>query len=353
MPITISSNCKILCQVGGIHQIRPDVVARSLPLDPEETMSRRSNPIVSAARSLLSSSGLQRQNRSRRRSNRRRRNRNVQFVRQPRGILAGYGSALTSSFYTAHTRDGCRVRGLDLITNPITNAINISFFITANPITWVGTRISAIASGFQNYRPLKFLIHYRPQVGSTATSSVFIGTVWQNNSVYFREALEPSLLTSPGGTYLPAWQSSTSVVNLGNALPQRMFPIRDPHFSTVPFAVVARSSNGGPDAESISLPGRIFIEYEYEFRNAIGSASVSSVPTIKQVTLSNPGSGTSDPGWIVDYANIAPSEPFPLFAHLTWDSTTAGDVARINGERVPDNDPTPVALVYTQGPDLR
>lgn len=314
-------------------------------------MSKNINKLMSALSSP--SSGLQNTRNSNRRR-RRRRNRRTVERRVPRGILAGYGSALTSSFYTAHEGDGCRVRGLDLVSTPLTQGFNISYFITANPATWAGTRISAVALGFQNYRPLKFVIHYRPQVGSTSMTSVFIGTIWQNNSIYSRESIEPSLLTSPGGTYLPAWQSSTSVVPLGGRLPQRMFPIRDPEFAVVPFAVVARSSNGNSSADSVELPGRIFIEYDYMFDNAIGTTSQTQNAVIVQQTLQVGQPRQAQSGWIVDYANQTPENAYPLFTHLTWDYTSATACAwRINGTTSADKDPPVEALVYTQGGSAR
>lgn len=234
-------------------------------------MSKKLNNVLAKTLSSVSSSlqGKKKQN-----SRRRRRQRNGVSRIHPSGILAGYGSPISSIFHQRMTGDGLIVRGLDLVTstfNPLAeDDVHLSFYMNANPANWIGTRISAISRAFQNYRPRKFVIHYRPQVGSTDDKSVFIGTLWQGNMIYGASAVEPSLLTSPGGTYLPSWQSASSVVPLGNRLPMQMFPIRDPPSSVVPFAVLVRSSDGGPSASSAEMPGRIFIEYEYEFRNAIG-----------------------------------------------------------------------------------
>lgn len=313
-----------------------------------------------------------RQNLRRRRRNRRNRrmSRRSNASRVPRGILAGYGSAVTASFYQARRGDGEIVRGFDLITSPYSPTTmsnpNISYFITANPASWNGTRIATIAAGYQNYRPLAFKIHYRPQVGSTSTISMFIGTIWQNTYITDRTAIEPSLVTSPGGTYLPAWQSSCSVVPLGRRLPMRMFPIRDPSFETVPFSVVCRAAEGGPNSISVAMPGRIFIEYVYEFRNAIGSGSgfqPSNVyPVVMQKTTLYSGTtslgdvalmvGNQDQtestniapaytGWLIDvgYPSTSSvtdsiiSENLPLFARIDSDevvaaTTSGGTLAR-------------------------
>lgn len=269
--------------------------------------------------------------------------------RVPRGILAGYGSPVTASFFQSRSRDGEIVRGMDLVTSPYQpsqNECNISYFITANPASWNGTRIASVAAGYQNYRPLSFKIHYRPQVGSTSELSLTIGTVWQNTYITSRSAIEPSLVTSPGGTYLPAWQSSCSVVPLGRRLPQKMFPVRDPDFTTVPFSVVCRSAEGGTSSPSVPMPGRIFIEYVYEFRNAIGSGSgfqparvdrrgfsVAKVflpasetvvyPKAWQHNSNGPTVSSQYSGWCIDYEG-EPSVAFPLFAKIGADIITGG-----------------------------
>lgn len=311
--------------------------------------------------------------------------------RVPRGILAGYGSAVTASFFQQRQGDGEIVKGFDLVTTPynptLLSSPNISYFITANPAAWNGTRIAAIAAGYQNYRPLLFKIHYRPQVGSTSEVSMFIGTIWQNNYITNRAAIEPSLVTSPGGTYLPAWQSSCSVVPLGRRLPQRMFPIRDPDFTTVPFSVVCRASDGGPESDAVPMPGRIFIEYSYEFRNAIGSGSSGFQPsrtdtkTITSVSLyddttslgtrivatSREAVGSVTNGWIIDVDSGSPgtsgiSTQVPLFAKYDTDelvaATSSGGtssiqpVVQINGMAISasaSNVPTTIVLYSDDG----
>lgn len=268
--------------------------------------------------------------------------------------MAGYGSAVTSSFYQSRFGDGEIVRGFDLISSPYqpTGDANISYFITANPAAWNGTRIAAIASGYQNYRPLSFKIHYRPQIGSTSSISMVIGTVWQNTYMTSRATIEPSLVTSPGGTYLPCWQSVCSVVPLGRRLPQRMFPVRDPHFSTIPFSLVCRASEGGPTGPAVAMPGRIFIEYAYEFRNAIGGSTVGFQPSktetlsltktliysgetvingARYLVASDDDEANAD-GWIIDQSG-EPSAAIPLFARLSHDrvlgTTTSGGVPKL------------------------
>jgi len=272
----------------------------------------------------------------------------------PQGLLAGYGSPITTTFMTTSIGDGLVVRGFDLVTS-FELGQNISYYITANPAAWNGTRIAGIASAFQNYRPKKFVIHYRPQVGSTDDRSLFIGTVWQINYITSRSSLEPSCLTSPGGVYTPAWQSATTVVNLATNLPQRMFPLRDPEQSTVPFAVYCRASAGGPSADAASMPGRIFIEYEYEFRNAIGASTVGFQPSIvDEISIAAGGVTANDrvPGILVDVksptsgTSLSFSNALPFNARVTWDIDQEGSrILRVNGSRY-TGDPV-VVYVYS------
>lgn len=238
----------------------------------------------------------------------------------PDGILAGYGSSISSVFSSRATSDGQIVRGYDLLPT-FTLGSNISFYLPANPTSWNGTRISAIAAGYQSYRPLTFRIHYRPQVGSNSSTAVFIGTLWQTNYISQASTIEPSLLTSPGGVYTPGWQSSVSTVHCGTYLPQRMFPTRDPHTTTVPFAIIARATDDVSTA--VALPGKIFIEYTYEFRNAIGSGTGFSPSEIAQVTVTDgiitPG-GSSVPasGVLVD-TSASTTTALPIGGLVSWD----------------------------------
>jgi hypothetical protein len=278
----------------------------------------------------------------------------------PQGLLAGYGSPITTTFMTTSIGDGLVVRGFDLVTS-FELGQNISYYITANPAAWNGTRIAGIASAFQNYRPKKFIIHYRPQVGSTDGRSLFIGTIWQTNYITNRSSLEPSCLTSPGGVYTPAWQSATTVVNLATNLPQRMFPLRDPEQSTVPFAVFCRASTGGPSDVASDMPGRIFIEYEYEFRNAIGASSNGFQPSrVGEVIINMDGSISPATlvedmrGTLVDLrsasGDAAFSDLLPFNARFSVDRYDNGAgvnyQALVNGNRITLTSQV-IAFVYT------
>lgn len=259
-------------------------------------------------------------------------------VRTPmprRGILAGYGSSVTSTFSINRGTDNCVVSGYDLISYPATEFFAISYFMPINPIGWAGTRVAAIAAGYQNYRPLRIVIHYRPQVGSTDQKSLFIGTLWQNNTVNSFQSVEPTLLTSSGGVYVPSWQSVDTVVPCGNKLPQRLYPIRDPISPTTPFNIVCRSSTGGNTTQAVAMPGRIFIEYTFEFQNGVGvsqSYSEWNVNIGQDPTVTD---GTRVPLLTGTVCDSQALDQLPLNANIAWDATYDGTSEiwrpRVNG----------------------
>lgn len=263
--------------------------------------------------------------------NQRTRSRYVRVPPPQRGILAGYGSAVTSSFRINRSNDSCVVTGFDLVPYAVSNYNYTSYFVPINPIGWLGTRAAAIASGYQNYRPIRVVLHYRPQVGSTDTKSVFIGTLWQNNTINEVDSIEPSLLTSPGGTYVPSWQSVSTVVPCGSRLPQRMYPIRDPKSQNVPFFIVARSSLGGSDQPATALPGRIFVEYTFQFHNAIGNTNNYSGWTVSNASVATLTSFTDVQNYTGVVCDSANPTIVPIGTNLSWDGQPSLFTPELNG----------------------
>lgn len=324
-------------------------------------MSKKLNNVLAKTLSSVSSS-LQGKKKQKSKSKRSMRSRKNAQIRQGNGILAGYGSPLTAIFNSRMTDDGAVVTGLDLLPDPGMKGL-VSFFCSANPADWTGTRISAIARGFQNYRPNKFVIHYRPKVGSIISGEVYIGTIWQGNTINDELGVYPSLLTSPGGAYLPPWQSSRSIVPCGACLPQRMYPIRDPSRDVTPFSIVCCCKNDSDESGFGGMLGKIFVEYEYEFHNAVGSLGTYLPPSFEYIAVSETTLYVGDKSigdfWIVDDENVDAIQGvvvdtslqsdvpdklarFPINSHITTDflvatrqgAATATRIAliKINGE---------------------
>jgi hypothetical protein len=114
-----------------------------------------------------------------------------------------------------------RVTGRDLvykIPSKLTSTINnqIITVIPANPCYWLGTRIAALAQGYQNFRPLNMKFTYIPQVAVTQQGNVICGTLW--NQAPSNENIQQSLRTSNGGMLSQCYKSFTSVVRMKSNL---------------------------------------------------------------------------------------------------------------------------------------
>lgn len=106
---------------------------------------------------------------------------------QPQGTTTStmpmaYATHVRPYFRTARgNRDTLTISGCDLV-RPIASTGDggdvIFSTITANPAYWEGTKIAAVASAYFNYRPLKLVFHYVPQVPVTYAGTVVSGTIW-------------------------------------------------------------------------------------------------------------------------------------------------------------------------------
>lgn len=143
--------------------------------------------------------------------------------------------------------------------------------VTSNPLYWVGTRIAAVAQGYQMYRPIQFQVSYVPQVPVTYSGNVIYGTLFSDGREM--SSLQQSLASSNGGGITPCYSQAKSWVKLGPQLPQRLFRVKgnasDPQVN--PFRWVATYSGSNPDGSSTSAPGWVVVKWKYEFVNGVGN----------------------------------------------------------------------------------
>lgn len=143
--------------------------------------------------------------------------------------------------------------------------------VTSNPLYWVGTRVSAVAQGYQMYRPLQFQVSYVPQVPVTYSGNVIYGTLFSDGREM--SSLQQSLASSNGGGITPCYSPAKSNVRLGQQLPQRLFRVKgnasDPQVN--PFRWVATYSGSNPEGSSTSAPGWVVVKWRYEFVNGVGN----------------------------------------------------------------------------------
>lgn len=194
-----------------------------------------------------------------------------------RNMFAAYTKNFKKQF-TILSQSGnfMKVKGRDLIykipESLVTeNSTNILTIIPSNPAYWLGTRISAIASGYQNYRPLKFNVHYVPQCAVTQQGNVIGGTLWAMapNS----DNLQQTLRTSNGGMLTQCYKPGRSIVNLRRNLQFNLFRMGGKFDQeSNPFIYIALTIGTVDNSQNRILPGYFYVDYIYELRNPIGDS---------------------------------------------------------------------------------
>jgi len=159
----------------------------------------------------------------------------------------------------------------DVISSQGTKVLTI---IPCNPAYWVGTRVSTLALGYQQYRPLKFDIHYVPIVSALQPGNIFGGTIWSDITIP-DENIQQSLVTSQGGMSTQVSQPKSSSVRCKSNLTYNLYNIGgDLNNESNPFYYVAISVANFNDNNQRITPGYFWISYSYVFKNPIGNNTV-------------------------------------------------------------------------------
>lgn len=169
-----------------------------------------------------------------------------------------------------------RVTGRDLIysipddlTSPIQDT-NVITVIPANPAYWKGTRIAALASGYQNYRPIVFKITYIPMCAVTQQGNVIGGTIWDDG--IDNDNLQQSLRTSNGGFMTQCYVPHTTQIRPKTNLQFNLYRMGG-QFSTTsnPFIFVALAIGCKNTNNQRVTPGYFYVTWSFELKNPIGS----------------------------------------------------------------------------------
>lgn len=230
-----------------------------------------------------------------------------------------------------------RVTGRDLIysipddnTAPIQTS-NVIAVIPANPVYWRGSRIAALASGYQNYRPLRFRITYVPIVAATQQGNVIGGTIWDNG--FESDNIQQSLRTSNGGFLTQCYTPHSSVIRpktnlqfnlyrVGGAFDQQSNP-----FIFIAIALGCRNSNN-----QRVIPGYFYVTWSFELKNPIGTHGAfknTGLTTYKNI----------EPALNTTIVNVDPESDVPFGAYI--------DVEFENTTLIPKYNNTPVELEQT------
>jgi hypothetical protein len=168
------------------------------------------------------------------------------------------------------------VTGCDLVYQ-IPDSLSTEFqnsqvitIIPCNPSYWSGTRVAAVAAGYQNYRPLRFEVIYVPQCAVTQQGNVIGGTLW--NQAPSTENLQQTLKTSNGGMLTQCYSKMNSIVKMGNNLQYNLFRMGGAiDQESNPFIFIALGIATTDSNNNRIVPGYFYVRYTYQFKNPIGT----------------------------------------------------------------------------------
>jgi hypothetical protein len=166
--------------------------------------------------------------------------------------------------------------------------------IPANPCYWLGTRIAALAQGYQNFRPLMFKVSYVPQCAVTQQGNVIAGTLW--NTLPSPSNFQQTLRTSPGGMMTQCYKPATTAVTMRSNLQFNLFRCAGKFDQeSNPFTYIALAIATVNENNQRIIPGYFYVDYAYTFKNPIGYSHV----------FFNSGMTTPQQQLDMDYENMA------------------------------------------------
>lgn len=167
-----------------------------------------------------------------------------------------------------------RVSGSDLVYKipdqlPMTTSASVLAVIPSNPAYWLGTKISQVAKGYQNYRPVKFDVHYVPHCAATQQGNVIAGTIFHEAPSV--DNLQQSLRSSNGGIMTQVFKPAVSHVKVGSNLQKNLYRVGgDIDDDSMPFYFIAIAVACTDNENHRINPGYFYVNYTYTFKNPIG-----------------------------------------------------------------------------------
>lgn len=212
------------------------------------------------------------QNRLKRRVRRTRR-----MLRNKRAQLTEY-KEMKSRFKVLRTDDNSTVvTGVDLIYSvpdtPLSESEDVMTVIPSNPAYWTGTRVAAMALAYQQFRPLRFTVHYSPYTSVLQQGTIFGGTIWENTTIP-KQNLQKALTTTSGKMNTQAAQKARARVPLGRNLGTNLYNVAgELNYRSNPFFYVAVGVGNFKEETRIGT-GMFWVSYKYVFRNPVGNNTV-------------------------------------------------------------------------------
>jgi hypothetical protein len=264
-------------------------------------------------------------------NNRKKRN---NIIRSRRIAAASAKTMLKKFTVLRQNGNSVRVTGRDLIypipdtlTAPIQTS-NVIAVIPANPAYWLGTRIAALAAGYQTYRPIKFKINYIPICAVTQQGNVIGGTIWDDG--FDTQNIQQSLRTSNGGFLTQCYVPYSTTIRPKSNLPFNLYKIGGEfNDKTNPFVFVAIAIGCTNTSQQRIIPGYFYVTWSFELKNPIGATNTfynSGLVLYKDIT-------TNMNNTII---NISTTSDVPFGAYV--------DVEIENNQPVPYYNETPIQI---------
>lgn len=168
--------------------------------------------------------------------------------------------------------------GRELVSSVLSGDSAIAASVSANPTTWVGTRIAGIAQQYSSFQPNKLKLEFVPSVAATESGLVVIGTNWDDGNL---DTLSiRSLSGTNGGTSGNVYKSLASVPSLvGLRQPRFLTDLAKPESEPFRFVVVT----DGVTTEKVV--GHVYVSYDFECFNPSPASTFVVDTGLHDVTL--------------------------------------------------------------------
>jgi hypothetical protein len=206
--------------------------------------------------------------------------------------------------------------------------------IPANPVYWTGTRIAALASGYQNYRPIKFKVSYVPICAVTQQGNVIGGTIWDDGIA--TDNIQQSLRTSNGGFLTQCYVPYDTTIRPKSNLQFNLYRVGgDFDQNSNPFLFIAISIGCLDSSSQRIIPGYFYVTWSFELKNPIGK--VSAYYNSGLTTFS-----TYSPQMNNTLVNLQTNTDIPFGAYINVETEESENKAYYNGTPVTVETTTPV-----------
>lgn len=257
-------------------------------------------------------------------------------------IAAASAQSLAKKFTVLRQNgNSVRVTGRDLIypipdtlTAPI-QTTNVIAVIPANPAYWTGTRIAALASGYQNYRPIKFKINYIPMCAVTQQGNVIGGTIWDDG--LDNDNIQQSLRTSNGGFLTQCYVPHSTVIRPKTNLQFNLYRVGgDFDTKANPFLFIAIAIGCKDSNNNRIVPGYFYVTWSFELKNPVGANSTFYNTGLVQYNAVIPQMNNT-------MVNLLTTTDIPFGAYIDLETdTNSNKLTYYNGTQVTVENNTPV-----------